>query len=235
MLFSQLCDVHFCSCREILFLPNRTEENSAKCENNPGHPKCSGRCWKNIEQLQMQMGQLEKDLREASKAREQRLRRAPIEYRASLAFEMQDMDQEVLALGRELAMCMLEVQLDYLYVTLEDELLQVFHQPLLLHSFADSFTRAFDSFTRAFDSFTRAFQGFKPAKSPIEYRASLAFEMQDMDQEVLALDRELAMCSLKVHLDYLYVTPDELLQVCGQSVLEASPTSDTLDSLRFGN
>jgi hypothetical protein len=174
------------------------------------------------------MGQLEKDLREASKAREQRLRRAPIEYRASLAFEMQDMDQEVLALGRELAMCMLEVQLDYLYVTLEDELLQVFHQPLLLHSFADSFTRAFDSFTRAF-------QGFKPAKSPIEYRASLAFEMQDMDQEVLALDRELAMCSLKVHLDYLYVTPDELLQVCGQSVLEASHTSDTIDSLRFGN
>jgi hypothetical protein len=85
----------------------------------------AGKCWKNIEELQMRMAQLEKRLQEASKAREQRLRRAPIEFRASMAFEMQDMDQEVLSLGRELAMRTLDVQLDYLYVALEDELLEV--------------------------------------------------------------------------------------------------------------
>lgn len=78
-----------------------------------------------MEEVQLRVTQLEKSLREASKAREQRLRRAPIDARAMMAFEMQDMDQEVLALGRELALCTLDVQLDYLYVALEDELRQV--------------------------------------------------------------------------------------------------------------
>ena len=49
----------------------------------------AGALWGNIEALQMQVAQLDKRLREASKAREQRLRRAPIELRAIMAYEMQ--------------------------------------------------------------------------------------------------------------------------------------------------
>ena len=49
----------------------------------------AGALWANIEALQMRTAQLDKGLREASKAREQRLRRAPIEYRAIMAYEMQ--------------------------------------------------------------------------------------------------------------------------------------------------
>jgi hypothetical protein len=49
----------------------------------------AGALWGNIEGLQMQVAQLDKRLREASKAREQRLRRAPIELRAIMAYEMQ--------------------------------------------------------------------------------------------------------------------------------------------------
>jgi hypothetical protein len=73
----------------------------------------------------MRIAALDSSLREASKAREQRLRRAPIEYRAVMAFEMLDMDKEVMSFGRELAMCTLDVQLDYLYIALEEELRQI--------------------------------------------------------------------------------------------------------------
>jgi hypothetical protein len=38
---------------------------------------------------------------------------------------MQDMDRDVLRLGRELALCTLDVQLDALYLTLEEEVRQI--------------------------------------------------------------------------------------------------------------
>ena len=38
---------------------------------------------------------------------------------------MQDMDREVLLLGRELAMCTLDMQLDFVFIALEDELRQI--------------------------------------------------------------------------------------------------------------
>ena len=42
---------------------------------------------------------------------------------------VQDMDREVLLLGRELAMCTLDVQLDFLFMTLEEELCQIVDAP----------------------------------------------------------------------------------------------------------
>lgn len=86
---------------------------------------CADRIWRQIEALQLRIAEYEKRLKEVSKDRETRVRRAPIELRALMAYEMQDMDREVLSVGRELALCTLDVQLDYLYLALEDEARQV--------------------------------------------------------------------------------------------------------------
>eukprot|EP00892_Ulva_mutabilis_P010919 jgi/Ulvmu1/819/UM010_0193.1 len=83
------------------------------------------RIWEQIEALQQRIALYEKRLKEVSKDRETRVRRAPIELRALMAYEMQDMDREVLSVGRELALCTLDVQLDYLYIALEDEARQI--------------------------------------------------------------------------------------------------------------
>lgn len=48
---------------------------------------------------------LDKGLQEASKAREQRLRKAPLPARARMAAELRDMDTEILILTRTLAVC----------------------------------------------------------------------------------------------------------------------------------
>jgi len=85
------------------------------------HVGHAARIWRQIEALQLRIAEYEKRLKEVSKDRETRVRRAPIELRALMAYEMQDMDREVLSLGRELALCTLDVQLDYLYLALEDE------------------------------------------------------------------------------------------------------------------
>lgn len=86
---------------------------------------CSGRIWRQIEALQQRIAVYEKRLKDVSKDRETRVRRAPIELRALMAYEMQDMDREVLSVGRELALCTLDVQLDVLYIALEDEARQI--------------------------------------------------------------------------------------------------------------
>ena len=49
----------------------------------------AGKLWLEIEAGQARAAQLDKKLKEASKAREQKLRRAPLELRATMAFEMQ--------------------------------------------------------------------------------------------------------------------------------------------------
>lgn len=86
---------------------------------------CAGDVSREIDELGVRIDKLEKKLVEVSKAREQRLRNASIELRAVMAYEMQDMDQEVMNVGRELALCTLEVQVEYVYVALEDEALQI--------------------------------------------------------------------------------------------------------------
>ena len=100
----------------VLRQPSR-EKNSFWCS--------ADRIWRQIEALQLRIAEYEKRLKEVSKDRETRVRRAPIELRALMAYEMQDMDREVLSVGRELALCTLDVQLDYLYLALEDEARQV--------------------------------------------------------------------------------------------------------------
>ena len=56
-----------------------------------------------VQQLNLQLDALEKQLQEASKARESRLRKAGIQGRARMASELRDMDNAIAALSKALA------------------------------------------------------------------------------------------------------------------------------------
>lgn len=49
----------------------------------------AGVIWPRVQALQERITELERHLKESSKAREQRVRRAPLELRATMAYEMQ--------------------------------------------------------------------------------------------------------------------------------------------------
>lgn len=75
---------------------------------------CTGVIWPRVQALQERISDLEKHLKESSKAREQRVRRAPLELRATMAYEMQVLLQPfsvryVSASGPLLCLCMLIV------------------------------------------------------------------------------------------------------------------------------
>lgn len=68
--------VSFSACRR---------ENSSKTPDAVG----AGVIWPRVQALQERITVLERALKESSKAREQRVRRAPLELRATMAYEMQ--------------------------------------------------------------------------------------------------------------------------------------------------
>jgi len=74
-----------------------------------------------IAALSMSIDELEKKLQEASKARENRLRKAGIQGRARLAGELRTMDNEVAAVSRALAVRTLQLEMEYIYGALEEE------------------------------------------------------------------------------------------------------------------
>lgn len=49
----------------------------------------AGVIWPRVQALQERITDLERQLKDSSKAREQRVRRAPLELRATMAYEMQ--------------------------------------------------------------------------------------------------------------------------------------------------
>ncbi|KAK9908964.1 hypothetical protein WJX75_005261 [Coccomyxa subellipsoidea] len=78
-----------------------------------------------IAALSKDIDALEQKLQEASKVRETKVRRAGIGGRARLAGELRDMDDEVGALSRALAIRTLQLELEYIYGCLEDEALDI--------------------------------------------------------------------------------------------------------------
>mmetsp|Transcript_20484 Transcript_20484/g.61660 ORF Transcript_20484/g.61660 Transcript_20484/m.61660 type:complete len:811 (-) Transcript_20484:440-2872(-) len=80
---------------------------------------------KRIAELNAHVEVLEKALQEASKAREQRLRKAGLPARARMAAELRDMDNEILILTRTLAVATLQLEMELVHGSLEDEVLDV--------------------------------------------------------------------------------------------------------------
>ncbi|PRW56758.1 LETM1 and EF-hand domain-containing anon- mitochondrial [Chlorella sorokiniana] len=74
-----------------------------------------------LQQLNVQLDALEKQLQDASKARESRLRKAGLQGRARMASELRDMDNDIAALSKALAVRTLQLEMEYIYGALEDE------------------------------------------------------------------------------------------------------------------
>ncbi|KAK9821246.1 hypothetical protein WJX74_000565 [Apatococcus lobatus] len=75
--------------------------------------------------LSVEVEELEKKLQEMSKVRESRLRGAGIPNRARMASELRDMDNEVSALSRALAVRTLQLEMEFIYGCLEDEAMDI--------------------------------------------------------------------------------------------------------------
>lgn len=76
-----------------------------------------------ISELSLEVSSLEKQLQEASKAREAKLRKADISVRARMAPELRKLDDEVSSLSRALAVRSLQLEMQYIYGALEEEAL----------------------------------------------------------------------------------------------------------------
>ncbi len=74
-----------------------------------------------MERLALTISDLEKQLQDASKAREAKLRKADISMRARLAPELRKLDDEVSSLSRALAVRTLQLEMEAIYGALEDE------------------------------------------------------------------------------------------------------------------
>lgn len=74
-----------------------------------------------VQQLERKLDGLEKKLQDASKARENRLRKAGLQGRARMASELRDMDNDIAALSKALAVRTLQLEMEYAYGSLEDE------------------------------------------------------------------------------------------------------------------
>jgi len=82
-----------------------------------------------MSQMVIEVEKLEKKLKESSKARETKLQKASAKDRLSLAFQIKIMDDEVIKLTRLLALRSLQLQMEYIYRTLEDEALDIVEDP----------------------------------------------------------------------------------------------------------
>jgi len=82
-----------------------------------------------VDALLGEIEELEKKLQEASKARETRLRKAGIQGRARMAAELRQMDNEVAAVSRALAVRTLQLEMEYIYGCLEGEVIDILGDP----------------------------------------------------------------------------------------------------------
>jgi LETM1-like protein len=82
-----------------------------------------------VDALHGEIEELEKKLQEASKARETRLRKAGIQGRARMAAELRQMDNEVAAVSRALAVRTLQLEMEYIYGCLEGEVIDILGDP----------------------------------------------------------------------------------------------------------
>jgi len=80
---------------------------------------------KQVETLLVEIDALEKKVQEASKARETRVRSAGLQSKARLAVELMAMDREVIDMSHTLGIRTLQLEMLYMYQTLEQEALEI--------------------------------------------------------------------------------------------------------------
>lgn len=80
---------------------------------------------KHLAQLAFDIGETEKGLNEASKAREARLRSVGFKDRARVVKELRERDDAVMTISRQLAVQGLHLELEYIYNYLEEEAMDV--------------------------------------------------------------------------------------------------------------
>jgi len=78
-----------------------------------------------VSMLSLELDNLERQLQEASKARENKLRKAGLPGRVQMAIELKGLDADVLGLSRQLAVRTLQLEMEFVYRILEDEALDV--------------------------------------------------------------------------------------------------------------
>ncbi|KAG2485057.1 hypothetical protein HYH03_016155 [Edaphochlamys debaryana] len=79
-----------------------------------------------LSQLSLELEGLEKKLQEASKNRENKLRKAGLQDRVQMAIQLKGLDAEVLAISSRLAVRTLQLELEHVYDSLEAEALDFF-------------------------------------------------------------------------------------------------------------
>ncbi|GLI62003.1 hypothetical protein VaNZ11_004577 [Volvox africanus] len=80
-----------------------------------------------ISRLSLDLEALEKRLQEASKKRENKLRKAGLQGRVQMAIQLKGLDAEVLYLSSLLAVRTLQLEMEYVYGSLEAEALDIFN------------------------------------------------------------------------------------------------------------
>jgi hypothetical protein len=97
----------------------------------PCAPSSRPCCLQRISELALQLESLEKRLVEASKAREAKLRKAGAAGRVAVAIQLRSMDADVIAISRLLAVRTLQLEMEYIYASLEEEAIDVSADELL--------------------------------------------------------------------------------------------------------
>jgi len=92
-------------------------------------PTAVGKDAEELEFLHDKIVDLEGKLQEASKIRENRVRKTDIPSRAKIASELRKLDEEVTILSRELAIRTLQLEMEWVYECLENEAMDILGDP----------------------------------------------------------------------------------------------------------
>eukprot|EP01024_Parvocaulis_polyphysoides_P049884 TRINITY_DN4856_c0_g1_i3.p1 TRINITY_DN4856_c0_g1~~TRINITY_DN4856_c0_g1_i3.p1 ORF type:complete len:689 (-),score=114.29 TRINITY_DN4856_c0_g1_i3:257-2323(-) len=88
-------------------------------------PQCSkSKIQEMIHLLEIESDDLEQRLQEANSAREQKLRNSGVSERTQLAFILRELDMEVMQVGRKLVLSSLQIMLQNIYLSLEEEIVE---------------------------------------------------------------------------------------------------------------
>lgn len=92
-------------------------------------PNAVGKDAEVLEFLHDKIVELESQLQEASKVRENRVRKTDIPSRAKIASELRKLDEQVTILSRELAIRTLQLEMEWVYECLESEAMDILGDP----------------------------------------------------------------------------------------------------------
>ena len=92
-------------------------------------PRANGKDAATIARLYDRIVELESKLQEASKVRENRVRKTDIPSRAKIASELRQLDEQVTIVSRELAIRTLQLEMEWVYECLESEAMDILGDP----------------------------------------------------------------------------------------------------------